>query len=169
MYFHRSILSLSKAMAEKLLMTFRNLKWPRGPEEGSLVAIFRFRVSDIPINRWLWVLGMDFVQKRRHSIFSHLLIIERSQNWSDLRSPISKFWEVHFINNLTRIKPWKFQDYRSVGVAMTSIQTFSEVGHLTWPGDLTLIDLGLKFSEHVQKICTNRCAKNGGVECRRFF
>ena len=31
-------------------------------------------------------------------------------------------------------------------------------GHLTWPGDLTLRDLGLKFSRHVRKRCMIRCA-----------
>ena len=42
---------------------------------------------------------MVFVQKRRFSIFSHgLLIIERSQNWPNLRTPISKFQDIYFID-----------------------------------------------------------------------
>ena len=35
-------------------------------------------------------------------------------------------------------------------------------GHLTWPGDLTLRDLGLKFSQHVRKRCMIRCAGQSG-------
>ena len=34
-------------------------------------------------------------------------------------------------------------------------------GHLTWPGDLTLCDLGLKFSQHLRKRC-RQSGKNGG-------
>ena len=42
-------------------------------------------------------------------------------------------------------------------------------GHLTWPGDLTLRDLGLKFLQHVRKRCMIRCAKNDGAARRRFW
>ena len=55
----------------------------------------------------------------------------------------------------------KLQGDQPFGVAMTSIQTFSDVRSLdvTWsPGDVTLSDLGLKFS-HVRKRCMNMCAK----------
>ena len=42
---------------------------------------------------------------------------------------------------------------------MTSIQFFMRWDHLTWPSDLTLRDLSLKFS-HVRKRCMIRCARN---------
>ena len=42
-------------------------------------------------------------------------------------------------------------------------------GHLTWPGDLILRDLGLKFSQHMRKRCMIKFPKNGGVVRRRFL
>ena len=59
--FHRSSLSISKVIAEKLLATFDDLKWPR-KYEGSQAVNFRFRVSIIPVNRWLRMLKIVFVQ-----------------------------------------------------------------------------------------------------------
>ena len=110
------------------------------------VAIFRFRVSGLPVNRCLRVFRIIFVQKRRLSIVSQLFIMEKSQHWPDFVSPISKFQCIHFLDAVTDINRWKFQGDRSFGVVMTSIQTFFlRWGHLTWPGDLTLSDLGLKF------------------------
>ena len=120
-----AIWSLSKVIAEKLLITFHDLKWPWRHGEGSLVAIFRLRVSlgaeyppcvTLP-NIWTWSLAvtrclrmfpMVFFQKRRLSFFPHWLIMERSQNWPDLWSSISKFWDIHFIDTVTAINHWKF-------------------------------------------------------------
>ena len=68
-----------------------------------------------------------------------------------------------FIDTGTNTNRWKFGGDRAFGVAMTSIQTFLRWGHLTWPGDLTLRDMGLKFSQLVRKRCLNRHAKNGGA------
>ena len=48
-------------------------------------------------SRCLRVFRMIFVQKRRLSIFSRWLIMERSKNWPCLRSPISKLRDNHFI------------------------------------------------------------------------
>ena len=94
MVFHCSSLS-------KLLVTFHDLKGPWRHDEGSLVAIFRFGVSSLPVIRCLRVFRMTFVQKSRLSVFSHWLIMERSQNWPDLRPPISKFRDMY----LTRAGP----------------------------------------------------------------
>ena len=44
-----------KVIAEKLLVAFLDLKWPWRHGEGSLVAIFRLRVSSSPVNRCLRV------------------------------------------------------------------------------------------------------------------
>ena len=99
--FHRSSLSQSKVIAEKLLVTFHDLKWPWRHQEGSLVAIFRFMVSIISVTRCLWVFGIVFVQKRRLSILSHCLIMERSQIWrltwpwiTDIKIPRYTFIDV---------------------------------------------------------------------------
>ena len=105
--FHRSSWPLSKVIAEKLLVTIHDLKWPRRHDEGSLVAIFRLRVSSLPIPRCLRAFRMVFVQKRRPSFFSHWLKMERSPNWHDLRSTISKFRDKHFIDTVTDINRWK--------------------------------------------------------------
>ena len=94
--FHCFSLSLSKVIAEKLPVTFYDLNWPCGHDQGSLVASFRFRV--LPVTRCFMVLRMVFVPNQCFSIFSHWLIMERSQNWFDFRSPISKCWDKHFID-----------------------------------------------------------------------
>ena len=110
-----------------------------------------------------------FGPKQALSIFSHWLKMERSQNWPDLRSPISKLWDIHFIDTVACNICWKFQGDSSVGVALTNIKTFMGWGRLTWHGDLTLRDLGLKFSQYVRKRCMIRCAKNGGAARRCFL
>ena len=123
-------------------MTFHDLKWPWRLDEGSPVTIFRLRKSILPVTRCFRVFWMVFVQNRRLSFFSHWLIMERSQNWPDLRSPISKFRDIYFIDTGTDINCWKFQGDLSFGVAMTNIQSFSEVRSLDvtwwpdfeWPG-----------------------------------
>ena len=76
-YFHRFSWPLSKVIAEKLLVTFHDMKWPWRHDEGSLVAIFRLKVSSLPVTRCLRVFLMVFLQKRRLSFFSHWLIVER--------------------------------------------------------------------------------------------
>ena len=73
-----------------------------------------------------------FLPKEAPFIFLPLTIImERSQNWPDLRSPISKFRYICFIDTGTNINHWKFQGNRSVSVALTSVQTFLW-GEVTW-------------------------------------
>ena len=97
-----------------------------------------FSVSKPLVIQCLGVFIMSFVQKRRISIFSHWLIMGRSQNWPDLRSSISKFWDIHFVHAIALSNRWKFQSDRSLGVAMTDIETFYEVRSLqvTWWPDL---------------------------------
>ena len=131
-------------MPKKLLVTFHNLKWPWQHGERSLAAIFWLRVSGLPATQRLRVFLM-FFPKKHLSFFSHWLIMERSQNWPDLESRISKFWDIHFIDTGTDINCWKFQGDQAFSVAMRSIQTFfwGEVSWhdlVTWPWVL-----GLKF------------------------
>ena len=120
-----------KSYPKKLLVTFNDLKWPWRHDEGSPVTIFRLRMSILPVTRCLRVFWMSFVQKRRLSYFSHGLIMERSKNWPDLRSPISKFRDLRFIDTGTFINRWKFQGDRSFGVAMRNIQSFFFWGEVT--------------------------------------
>ena len=96
-----------------------------------------------------------FVQKRCLSSLSYWLIVERVQNLPDLRSPISKFWDVHFIIQLLISIVESFRPIVcTVSIDMTNILTFFlRWDHFTWPGDLTLSDLGLKCS-HVSKTYT---------------
>ena len=79
-----------------------------------------------------------FLPKRRLSFFSDWLIMERSQNWPDLRPWISTFRDIHFIDTGTDINCSKFQGDWACGAAMTSIQTFYEVTlfDVTWWPDL---------------------------------
>ena len=67
-----------------------------------------------------------FRPKEAPVIFSHLLLMERSRNLPDLSSPLSTFRD-KILDTITDINRLKLQDDRSVGVAMTSIQTFSDV------------------------------------------
>ena len=98
---------------------------------GSLLVSCRFRVSSLPVTRYLRVLGIGFVQKRRLSILFHWFIMERSQNSYYLRSPIAEFRDNYFIDTVMDINRWQFQSHQSVGIAMTSIQTFIW-GEVTW-------------------------------------
>ena len=105
-----------------------------------------FSVSKPLVIQCLGVFIMSFVQNRRISIFSHWLIMVRSQNWPDLRSSISKFWDIHFVHANALSNRWKFQSDRSLGVAMADIETFYEVRSLQvtwWP------DLFYKFSPNL--------------------
>ena len=115
-------------------MTFGSL----GGVTGSNFSIQDVNSTCNPVIRCLRVLRMGFVQNRRFWIFFHWLIMERSQNWPDFRSQISKFWDIHFIDTVVCSNRWKFQGNCSVGVALTNIQTFYEVRSLdvTWWPDL---------------------------------
>ena len=57
------LVCLTKGIAEKLLVTFHDLKWPWRYEEGSLVTILWFRVSSLPMHRCLRVFRVVFVKK----------------------------------------------------------------------------------------------------------
>ena len=54
---------------------------------------------------------------------------------------------------------WSWRDWK----------VFRRWGHLTWPGDLTLGDLDLKFSGKLRHSCPNSYANNGGAVHHRFF
>ena len=138
--FHRSSLSPSNVIAEKLLVTFHDLKWPWRHGKGSLVAIFWFSVSILLVTWCLRVFRMIFVQTRRLSVLSHWHN-EHNGRKIDLTLGylhISKLWDRHVIGSVTDINRWKLQGDWSFGVAMTSIKICYEVRSLdvTWWPDL---------------------------------
>ena len=108
---------------------------------------------------------MVFIQKRCPSVFSYWLVVDRSSSWTDLMSPISKFRDIHFIDPARDIICWKFEGDLSFGVAMTSVQFFSEVRSLdvTWWPDLEWP--GSEIFTCAEK-CMHRYAKNGGAPTR---
>ena len=119
--------------------TFHDLKWPWRHDEGSPVTIFLLRVSILPVTRCLRV--FEWCSSKRgafHFSLIDLHIMEGSQNWPDLKSPIKKFRDTRFIDTGTDVNRWKFQGNRSAGVALENIQTFYEVRSLdvTWWPDL---------------------------------
>ena len=56
------VLDSSKVIAEKLPVTFHDLIWPWGHEEGSLVAMLLLRVSSLLVSWCLRVFRKIFVQ-----------------------------------------------------------------------------------------------------------
>ena len=75
------------------------------------------------------------------------------QNWPDLRSPISKFWEKSFIDTVTFIKRWKLQGISSIGVALTIMQTIYEVRSLDVIYWHALAVFGLEiFTRYVERM-----------------
>ena len=143
-----------------MLVTFpwHHMAWRCRHEDGSLVAIFRFRVSSLPVQDAGVFRVQCFVTASVSSVcsfcpkevpFNFLLLngeIEKL-TWAWVID-VFKFREKHFIDAVTDISYRKFKGDQSFGVAMTNIQTFSEVRSL----DVTLSDLGLKFS-HARKRC----------------
>ena len=120
---------------------------------------FWFRMWILTVTRCLRVLRMALVQNRRFSIFSHRLMMKGSQNWTDLRSPISKLWDIGFIDTVACINCWKVQDNRS-GVTLKFIQTFYEVRSLdvTWWPDLAWPGSEI-FIKHAEKMYDKVCQK----------
>ena len=85
-------------------------------------------------------------------IFAHWLIMGRSRKWPDLRSPISKIKDIHFVGTDDLITFLKFHNFSSNTVAGARLYFFFvRYGHLTWPGDLTLHDPGSKLSQKLPK------------------
>ena len=132
----------------------------RGPP--SLVTIFRFRVSSLPVARCSRVLKSGFCQKEASLNFLPLTYngevtkLARSQV-TDNKIPRYRYT---FIDTVTRINHWKFQGDRSVGVAMTSIQPLSEVMSLdvTWWPDLEWPWSDI-FTTYAEKMYEQVCPK----------
>ena len=56
----------------------------------------------------------------------------------------------------------KFHKFPSNVVATAQLDSYFVVGHLTWPGELTLYDLGSKFSQQLRTIWGIRWLERGG-------
>ena len=143
--FHRSNWSLSKVIAEKLLVTFYDLKsWSdlddMARAEGSLVAIFRHRVSSLlPVIRCLSI-SNGFLLKEAHFIFLPLTYkMERSPTWPwamNIEIPRYTFYRYWCIYQLLKVSRWLGIQYQCSydEHSAFSIQTFSEARSLcvTW-------------------------------------
>ena len=66
------------------------------------------------------------------------------------------------------MKRWRFETNRISSVALRSLKVRNPFLTLTWPGDLTFGDLGLKFIHKVSNSIVSRYWKNGGAALRRF-
>ena len=95
--------------------------------------------------------------------FAHWLIMGRSQNWPDLRSPTSKIRDIHFVHLVTLSNCWKFQSDRTTLVARARVWTFSEVGslNLTWWPDLWWPGAKI-FRDYAEKMYDKVCEKRRG-------
>ena len=71
--------------------------------------------------------------KTRSLIFAHWLIMGRSRKWPDLRSPISKIQDVHFVGTDDLIIFRKFHNFPLNTVAGARLGSFCKV----WSPDLT--------------------------------
>ena len=78
------------------------------------------------------------MHKRRFWFFALYLIMGKSQNWPDPRSPKSKFRDIHFVGIDTLMLSQKFHIDPSKTIVPTRPQTFLEVRSLdlTWWPDL---------------------------------
>ena len=109
----------------------------------------------LSLSRCNWV---DLLEKQSFWKFLHWLIIGRSRNWPDPRSPLPKFWDKHFVATDDLTPPWKFSIDSLKTVVMTLPRTFLEVGShdLTWWPDLTWHET-IIFAEGVELISGKVC------------
>ena len=77
----------------------------------------------------------------------------RSQKWPDLRSPISKIRDIHFVGTDELIKFWKFHNFPWNIVAVARLEIYFVVGSLdlTWWPDLTWhwVEIFTKVAENM--------------------
>ena len=98
--------------------------------------------------------------------------MEMSQNWLDLVSRIWKFKDKNFKDTGTDINRSMFQGDQALGVAMTSIQTFSEERSLevTWWPDLEWPGSEISHNMYGKDVWPGIVyTKNGGAQRRRFL
>ena len=105
---------LSKVIAEKLPVTLHDLK-----DIGVIRRDHWSQFSDSWYQFQLYpifeTVKNGFRPKYAFFIFSHCLIMKGSQNWPDLKSPISNFWNLHFMDTVTRIAEISRQSFIQCG------------------------------------------------------
>ena len=138
--FHRSICHLVsiKSFCRK---TADHLSWP---PEMTLATWRGVTGRNIPTqgvkstcNPTFENVSNGFLPKEASFIFSHWLIVERSQNWPDLGSSISEFRETHFYI-LLRYQSLKVLRWSGIRCSYDERSNFSEMMSLdvTWWPDL---------------------------------
>ena len=96
----------------------------------------------------------------------HWLIMGRSRNWPDLRSPIYKKSEIYKLYVFGSIpNPESFKYFFQLLWPWRDCKVFQRWGSLTWPGDLTLGDLDLKFSGKLRYSCRTAMQKMVSQGC----
>ena len=115
----------------------------------------------------------DLMHIRGTSFFHHWLIMGRSRNWHDLRSPIYKIRNIQIVDTHALTVHCEFQRVRITGVSLARCQTSKNA---TW-GQVTYCDLvtwplgssGRRFFRNVSNCWLNSYGKFGGATRRRFF
>ena len=154
-----SISFLSRVISKSLLTTSDDLSWPCRDHWAKLHPGH----SEWAKITWFWINQPDPMHTfiiRSICLFSHSLIMGRSGNWPDLRSPISKIWDIQTLDSHALMKPCKYETNLLKTVALVEPQTFSEVGaldlawwpDLTWPIVKTFLKAVQKMIEQVLKI-----------------
>ena len=87
---------------------------------------------------WFHSYKLKMKHKTGSLIFAHWLIMGRSRKWPDLRSPISKIQDIHFVGTDDLIIFRKFHNFPSNPVAGARLLNFCKVWSLdlTWWPDL---------------------------------
>ena len=129
----------------------------------------QFRPSCIRNKNWVrpTLTSFVFTEQRKRT---------RSLEWPDLRSRILGNRDIQYEVTITKVNPWKFQDYRRKTVAMVMHRNPGTVWPakksarwtLPLPCDLTLRVRRLKFLHNVCYWIVGRYWKNRGAARRRF-
>ena len=91
--------------------------WPQMTPKGyrAFFCLNRQYYHIWSLSKCNWV---DLHEKQCFWKFLHWLIIGRSRNWPDPRSPIPKFWDKRFVATDDLTPPWKFSIDSSKTVVM---------------------------------------------------
>ena len=92
---------------KKMSVTFHDLKWSWGLVSWGGITCNNFPIQGVN-STWNPMFECSKGFRPKQALVHFLLMMERSQNWSDLKSRESKFWDIHFIDTVTCINRWKF-------------------------------------------------------------
>ena len=97
-----------KSKRQKTNVTSYDLEWPEGEVIGSKLHMGHREGPNVWISWDKWHVSMSTFGKNGIWTFPHCPIMVRFQNWPNLRSPKSKFREIHFVGTDTLINSRKF-------------------------------------------------------------